>query len=407
VRVAVVSCVFPPEPVVSSRTSFDVAREMSARGHQVTVVAPFPSRPAGRLRKGFHRRLFTREQAAAGFSVIRCFSFLSPRSLLVSRLAENMSFGITSALALAFTPRPDVIYANTWPIFAGAMTAFVASLRRVPLVISVQDLYPESLTSQRRPLTGAIARPLLALDRWIVRRASAVVAISERFAEHYRRTRSVDPSRIHVVANWLSADGTDENAEAAQACRHRHSVPSETFLLVYAGNVGASAAVDSVIEAIGATEGVHLLIAGEGAALDQCRQLAADVAPDRIHFESPWTDTMGVLHAADVVVLPTSGQQSTTSVPSKLISYLLAARPVLAVAENNSDIAVTIHNSGSGMTVSPHNLRTLTDGIEEMIRLPDEERHRMGQAGRAWALAHATTEVCLPRLVDIIEGLGR
>jgi glycosyltransferase involved in cell wall biosynthesis len=80
---------------------------------------------------------------------------------------------------------------------------------------------------------------------------------------------------------------------------------------------------------------------------------------------------------------------------------------VLAVAENNSDIAVTIHNSGSGMTVSPHNLRTLTDGIEEMIRLPDEERHRMGQAGRAWALAHATTEVCLPRLVDIIEGLGR
>src|SRR5260221_533705 len=57
VNLVVVSYVFPPEPVGASRTSFDLARELAARGHDVTVIAPFPNRPAGRLYAGYRRAL--------------------------------------------------------------------------------------------------------------------------------------------------------------------------------------------------------------------------------------------------------------------------------------------------------------------------------------------------------------
>jgi len=282
------------------------------------------------------------------------------------------------------------------------MTSLVARLRRIPLVLSVQDIYPESLLSQRRRGSGLAARLLLALDRWIVRGAAAVVVISERFAEHYRRTRGIDDARIHVVPNWLEP----VDVAGGDSCRDRHGIPHDAFLLVYGGNVGVSASVETVIEAfryLGDAPEIHLLVAGEGASLDGCMRLAADIAPRRIHFEHPWTGTAGVLHAADAFVLPTRAAQSAASVPSKLISYLFAGRPVIAAALKDSDTAAVIAASGAGVVIEPDDPKALAAAIRAMARRPPEERQRMGSAGRAWAMANVTAEACLPRLTAIVE----
>ena len=58
----------------------------------------------------------SRERWDEGFRVVRCFSTLSRRSGMLSRFMENLTFGITSALALLLARRPDAVYANSWPI---------------------------------------------------------------------------------------------------------------------------------------------------------------------------------------------------------------------------------------------------------------------------------------------------
>ncbi len=64
-NVLIVSAVFPPEPVVTAQTSFQIADELFHHGHQVTVLAPFPNRPDGRLFKGY--RQVTLPQGEHGF----------------------------------------------------------------------------------------------------------------------------------------------------------------------------------------------------------------------------------------------------------------------------------------------------------------------------------------------------
>jgi glycosyltransferase involved in cell wall biosynthesis len=407
VKIVVVSCVFPPEPVVSSRTSFDVARALAARGHEVTVIAPFPNRPGGRLYAGYRRALFRREITAEGLHVIRCASLFSRRASILSRLGENISFGFTSTLAFLFCRKTDVVYANTWPIFGAAMLAFATRLRGIPRVTSVQDMFPESLVAQRRGGTRFVHRAMLAIDRFVSRRAAAVVVISRRFADHYMRTRGVEPSRIHVVPNWLAGGEMPESQPLETAAvRARHSIPEDAFLLVYGGNVGTSAAVETVIEAM-RDPGVYLLIAGEGTSLEACRRLAARVAPERVRFESPWSDTFGILQAADAFVLPTVGAQSSSSVPSKLISYLFAGRPIVAVALNDSDTAEAMHASGAGMVVPPEDPQALADAIRDLSRMPARERRRMGESGRTWAMANVAAEACLPKLLQVIEQVAR
>ncbi|MEA2491720.1 MAG: hypothetical protein QOH21_3512, partial [Acidobacteriota bacterium] len=332
-RVGLVSSVYPPEPVVSGRTSTELAAALQAAGHDVTVLCPYPSRPGGALYAGYRRR-WRSSAIEAGIRTIRCFSTISKHSTMASRFAENVSFGLSSTLALLRLRGLDVLYLNTWPVFATAMVVTVARLKGIPFVISVQDVYPESLFVQRRRGAAAIGRVLRAIDRWSARGAAAMNVLSDHFAAIYRDDRGVEASRIHVVPNWVAESSVLPDREGGLAFRRARGIPEDAFVVAYGGNIGVAAAVEQLVEAWQhiPEANIHLVIAGAGASTPAVEALARRIAPGRIHIHTPWpvTETASVLSAADLLALPTFGDQSLVSVPSKILSYLLAAKPVLA-----------------------------------------------------------------------------
>jgi glycosyltransferase involved in cell wall biosynthesis len=404
--VLVVSAVFPPEPLVSARTSYQIAEALVEGKHSVRVLTSFPSRPAGKLYPGYKRHLFQRQRDAAGFETVRCFSIPSARSDMFSRFLENIAFGLSGGLAALLSPRADVLYANTWPIAATALLFLVSKLRRIPMVISVQDVYPESLVAQRRIRSSALsARGMRWLDGTIAKGCQAVIVISDRFADLYRVQRRVQPDRVHVIPNWVESDWIDLKADAGRF-REANKIPADAFVVAYGGNVGAAAGVETVIEAwsyLEDLEGLYLVIAGEGSRLEACRELARSTG-GRISFCTPWPveDTSRLLRAADLLVLPTRGEQSLASVPSKLITYMLAARPVLAVALPESETAKTISRAECGWVVAPDQPELLARMLRKVMHMDASARRRRGRAGRTFALNNLTHVVCLPRVLDIL-----
>jgi len=407
-RVLIISCVYPPEPVVSAQTSADLARALAERGHAVTVVTTFPNRPAGEVYPGYSRRLFRRMPSASGVAVLRCFALLSPRSRLLSRLLENLSFGVTGCIAVLLQPRPDVIYANTWPIIATGLLCLAARLRRIPVVVSLQDVYPESLVVQGRLRPeGRVARLLRRMDTAIAHSAAALVAISPSFAALYQATRHVAPKKVAVIPNWIDGRTIDPDDARAATVRGEFGIPADARLVVYGGNVGVAAGVETLIDAFHllAADHLHLLIAGEGSQLDDCRQRAREQAAGAVSFCTPWltADTSRVLGAADLLVLPTRGRQSLASVPSKLISYMLAARPIIALADRESDLARVVQLSDCGWVVPPDLPAALAERLRTVTALPAQELARRGQAGRAYALGHFVSDICLPMAIRVVE----
>jgi colanic acid biosynthesis glycosyl transferase WcaI len=179
-------------------------------------------------------------------------------------------------------------------------------------------------------------------------------------------------------------------------------------LAVYGGNVGVAAGVETVIEAfshINPALDLYLLIAGAGSQLAACQSIAAKLNTGRIFFHSPWQadETSSVLAAADILVLPTRGEQSLVSVPSKLISYMLAARPILAQALPLSDLAQTIQAATCGWVVEPGSADHLAEALEGAVRVDAGKRAAQGQSGRVYALQHMTTEANLPRVIAVLE----
>lgn len=409
--VLIVSAVYPPEPVVSARTSYGLAKMLHDRGHRVLVFAPFPSRPAGKRYPGFPKKVYWRQESAEGVEAVRCASISSSRSTLASRFIENLSFGLTAGWRLLRQrPRPDLIYSNTWPLFATGLLVLASRLCRIPIILHIKDVYPESLLVQKRiTKDGWLSRILHRLDRWIANECMAIVVLSNRFARLYAEDREVEPRRIYVVPDWV-----DDRIWQLQSdnelglIREKHGIPKGAFLLVYAGNIGEAAGVEGLLDAFASLQdlpAVHLLIAGEGSHLEYCQRMVKDQSIGRIYFHNPWAfeETASVLLDADALILPTRGAQSHASMPSKLVDYLYAGHPLIVAANPDTELARVIEQAGCGWVTNPDIPESMAQAIRLMVNVPTVELVRMGKAGREYALNNFSKSICLPRLVEFVE----
>lgn len=405
-KITIISAVFPPEPIVSANTSYNMARGLIYQEQFVNVITNFPNRPAGKLYKGYRQSVYSTSIDPSGFRLVRCFSFFSKESSMVSRWMENISFGLSSSLALFFSPKPDAIYVNTWPIFAQGLACFVASVRRIPVVLNIQDIYPESLAMQGRlSSTNLFYKILRWIDRANARSAGALIVLSDYFAKIYTEDRGIPAEKVHVIPNWVDPDEIQLLPKAQ--FRKRYGISENAFVFGYAGNIGVAAGVENVIEAfanIGERK-TYLLIAGDGSRRQSCQDLVKKLGAKNVIFHSPWPkeETSEVLAAADVLVLPTQGEQSMASVPSKMLNYMLAARPILALVLPDSETAQLIHAANCGWVVSPGDQTSASHEMAKISLMPADLHSGLGLAGRDYVQEHLSSEVCIPRVIQILE----
>lgn len=408
----IVSCVFPPEPVVSARTSSDLAEELFKNGHQVRVLTSFPNRPAGKLYAGYQRRLWAHDTSFPNYDVLRCFSIFSPESRLLSRFLENLSFGLLSGAAVLFSEKPDVVYANTWPIFAQGILALACRIRGIPLVISVQDIYPETLITQgrARKFHPLYQRPLRWLDQKIGQSCEALVVISEPFRQIYTQDRGLAARTVYLIPNWVDPCQMRMTAGTG-TLRDTDDIPADAFLVVYAGNISFASGLDRVIQAfenLAANSSIYLLIAGEGGMLADCKVLAEKIHNPRILFHTPWleSETMALLASASLFILPTQDAQSQFSVPSKLILYMLAGRPILACAGEHSEVARVIHRAECGWTIPACDPETIAQKLVQLSQCSAAELETYGKRAKEYAEQEMTKKANLPKLVKLLNSVA-
>jgi len=408
-KVVIVTNVFPPEHTLAAPTGAQIAEELTRRGHSVSVLAPFPNHPKGIIFDGYRRTLYSTATIDPGYKLTHCFATLSRTSTMISRFSANISFGITSGLRILFGKRPDLILTQSWPIFGNGSIALVAKLRGVPLVLRVQDCYPESLESQRRVTKRSwIYKTVRKIDLMIAHSSKQILLISPVFRRLYEGDRGISPGKLSIVPNWGNDEVVDAGSSSDLRFREKLSIPEDAFVAVYAGNVGVAASVETVVQAGEKLQDkmqIYVVIAGEGSQLGACREHIASRHLDRVIIHSPWKteETQAVLRMADVLLLPTKATQSLISVPSKLISYLMAARPVIAAVLPESDTGDAIVTSGAGWVIAPESADQMADAIAAASEHSKESLIRIGYAGQRYAREHLSRSANLPRVVRTLE----
>ena len=385
-KVCIISCVMSPEPIVSAIMGSDIAHSVSERGHDVVVLSPYPSKTKGVIYEGYSRRFpWAKDLNVKEFRLIRCCSTFSKSSSLISRFFENVTFGFTSSLCLLFMrSKPDVIYINTWPIFATAMNVFLAKLFGVKVVRSVKDLYPDSLLAQDRvSKTSPLYKCLDSLERYACNKSDLNVLLSEKIAAIYKKDKGIDINYC-VIRDWNSYPSQRDEVFLRKDVFP--NISNESTLMIYGGNISAAANVEGLIENFASADlyNTFLLIAGSGSMLTKCQKLSESLGlGGKICFYSDWAvqDTLALLSLGDLLLLPTESTQSNYSIPSKIISYMNSARAILAFGSPGTELESLIKESGSGWYFGT---TEMVDGFKAVSKVSRKELQDKGLYGKSY-----------------------
>ncbi|HZY75409.1 MAG TPA: glycosyltransferase [Jatrophihabitantaceae bacterium] len=245
----------------------------------------------------------------------------------------------------------DVVVACNVPLFALARMRQYFAARDQRWVLWHQDIYSLALAAEARsrlprPAAAAVSTAVQRLEAAQVRSADAVVAIGDGFVRQYGEWGQRS-DHVQVIPNWAPLDhirpGRRDNEWAA-----RHQLPSEPVRLLYAGTLGRKhnpLLLLDVLDAVRA-RGVEavLTVVSEGIGADDLAAAAGDRPDVRILGYQSAEDLPDMLASADAVIALLEPHAAAFCVPSKVLSYLSAGRPIVAlVPEGNpaaDDVAV-------------------------------------------------------------------
>jgi glycosyltransferase involved in cell wall biosynthesis len=283
------------------------------------------------------------------------------------------------------------VIACNLPLFSLWVFARHARRAQLPWILWHQDIYSYGMADELsrrfvRPIARLGARLLWAIEARIVRSASHVVAIGDAFTEVYDEW-GVDPNLVEVVPNWSPLD----KIFPVERSNRRSSLlfaDDPDFRLVYAGTLGRKHNPDllpQLVEQVRA-RGVdaQLAVVSEGEGAEVITRSAAAAAGHVAVFDFQPADYLpDVLGSADVLLALLEPDATKFSIPSKVLSYMAAGRPIVGLMPADNPAAIDIAATG-GFVAEPD-----ADGI---VAATDWIVALAGDRSRITTIGNATRE---------------
>ena len=397
-KILLITSVFLPEPVVSANLMYDLACELS-KNHEVCVICPPATRPMG-------FKMEKRNFGTNKFKLLEVPSFTYPQSKLYGRFKESYSLGHQIRKYIKHHHEEfDLILNGAWPLAGQFVIAKTAKKYKIPYISTVQDIYPESITSHiNNKLVSNLALKLLfPIDKYILKNAVKIHTISDKMVEYLSKTRDIDQNKFFFVKNWqdekIFIDFNDLNN------KKNHS---NFFTFMYMGNVGPLAGLELVINSFSKANlsNARLIIAGDGSVKQSLKEYVKQNQIRNIEFwDVPSGQVPMIQSHADVMLLPIKKGYSATSIPSKLPAYMFSKKPILACVDKESDTARSIELSGSGWIVEPENCEKLTEAMIKAVNSDNILLQEMGQKGYDFSIKYFSKSENLKKYITEINKL--
>lgn len=360
-KVLIINQFFWPDHSAVAQLAGDLAEDLAAAGHQVTVLCSRGSYLGGATlpARDHWRGVTVRRVRSSGFGKRR----------LLGRLADYLTFLGMALLAGLLLPRQDVVVATSSPPFLPVVGAVLRWLRGSRLVLWLQDVYPELAVSFGLARAGtAGVRLAMAVARGLYRHSDAVVVLGTAMAQHVRRAGG--PSvRVHVIPNW--ADGSLIRPVSHQANAFRREIGLEgKRVVLYSGNMGRAHDLATLLGAarsLQAEADLVFVFIGDGARRPEVEAAARDIKSIRLLPYQDRTKLSESLSAGDVHVVT---QQSLTlglMEPSKLYGVLAAGRPTLFIGPLDSEAAATIRQEQVGEVVACGDVEGAVRALQRLL----------------------------------------
>ena len=384
---------------------------LQTQGIEMTVLTGKPNYPDGKVFPGYSA-IGTQREIHDGVEILRLPLYPRGVSSPLRLVLNYISFVLSGFLLgpwLLRRRRFDAIlvYAPS-PLLQALPAVWLAWLKRVPVAVWVQDLWPESLSATGFIRNRAALKLVKRAVRFIYRHSDLILIPSEGFRLPIENL-AAEPRKIKYFPNAY-VEAPESEVLSLAVCQVAQDIASG-FSAVFAGNLGAAQSLDTIVAAAErlqiAGAGIRLFLIGSGSQSDWVRDevrrrvLRNVVLPGRFPSEA-----MPLFYDAASVLLVSLRDEPifAYTIPSKVQGYMAAGRPV--VASLNGEGARVIVAAGAGVACPAGNAEALADAMQQLFRLSADERAEMGENARRYAIEHFSLGRLAAELADELQGLS-
>ena len=371
--------------------------EALATTHDVTVITG--------AARGLPRR-----QERNGVKIVRVRSTAYDRAHLPGRAMNYLSYALGVVWKAMLSRRPDLVVCMTDPPFVGSIAHLVAARFRAPLLVVMQDVFPEiavKLGRLRNPIVVGFLRMLIDPS---LRAADRVIVIGETMKKRVA-AKGVSPERIRVIPNWGDAASVVPKPHDNEWAR-RHKL-AKSFVVMHSGNIGHAQNLDALIRAstfLRDLDDLAVVLIGSGARRGDLVALMRTLEADKVEILGYQERSIlsESLSTADVHVVGLVRGLAGYVVPSRVYGILAAGRPVLAATDVESETAQLVTEVGCGVVVPPGNPFALAAAIRA-AHDGEYDLEGMGRRARVFAEQEADRSIAMRRYEAVIaelEGAG-
>ncbi len=401
-RILIVSQYFWPE---NFRVN-DLSTGLVQRGHQVTVLTGIPNYPDGKFYSGYNFFKNT-HQNYCGAQVIRVPLIPRGKGGNLNLIFNYLSFVIFGTLfaPLVCRQKYDAIFVyGISPILMAIPTIFLKKIRKIPVILYVLDLWPESIAAVGAIKSSSFLSLVKKIVYFIYKHSDQILVSSPGFIDRIKEM-GIDEAKIKYWPQWAEDNykiiSVDKDSAESQ------EMPTG-FRIMFAGNIGAAQGFKTIIEAADKLKdhfNIHWVIIGDGRMESWVEeQVRLRKLENTVHLlgKRPVETMSSYFALADVLLVSLKKDPIfALTIPAKIQSYMACGRPILACLDGEG--AKVIEESGVGLSCPADNFEALAGCLLKMSNLSEAERKEMGLRGRAYFEKYFTRDILLSQFEQWIE----
>ena len=348
----------------------DLLRCFRIRGHEVYIICPYEKR------LGKETELICENHTH--LLHVKTGNVTKSSNLIEKGLAQvSLDSIYIKAIKDFFSDiKFDLVLYSTPPITFYKAINYVKKRDGAKSYLLLKDIFPQNAVDLGMMTTSG---PKSILYSFFRRKEKKLYAISDRIGcmspanvkYILNHNPEVDSSKVEVCPNAIEVKDKSIDDESRIAIRNKYGIPLDKTVFVYGGNLGKPQGIPFLIDCLRAqhNEDAFFLIVGDGTEYGKLEAFIEEERPFNVMLmkKLPKEDYDTMVAACDVGMIFLDHRFTIPNFPSRILSYMQAKLPVLAVTDPNTDIGEIITDGGFGWWINDNSIIHFKNIIAEAI----------------------------------------
>ena len=365
---------FPPETNAPATRTYEHCLKWIDMGYKITVITCFPNFPKGKVFEGYTNKLYQKENID-GITVIRVWSYITKNNGFVKRIIDYISYALTSFLFGLFI-KTDLIIATSPQFFTAISGSMLSVFKRIPWVMEVRDLWPDSIVVVGHMSKKSIAFKILKkIEHHLYLSASKIIVVTDSFKRYLIEKHFIPSEKIGVFKNGVLVNKF-KKIDSEKLSKLKESLGLKNKIIIsYIGTHGLAHGLKFILESISkiSNPDLHFLFIGDGAEKENLIKYSKTLHLKNFTFLESVTKSEIPLYIEisdySLVNLKKSDEFKNV-IPSKIFENIALYKPILLGVEGESKKLIDDYEVG--VCFEPENIESFLNALCDIQKLDRE-----------------------------------